>query len=124
MTVATGVPCGDGLLGIWMTKQHLFSVTKKDLRIDYFSGRGAGGQHRNRHRNCVRMHHPQSGATATGQSNRSRQANLREAFNGLINSPKFKVWHAAEVHARITGRSIDDIVDDAMRPDNLKIDYV
>jgi len=34
-----------------MKKEHLFSVTKKDIEITYYSGRGAGGQHRNRHKN-------------------------------------------------------------------------
>jgi len=60
-----------------MAKQLLFSVTKKDLEIEYFSGTGAGGQYRNKHQNCVRLKHPDSGAIVTGQSNRERSSNLR-----------------------------------------------
>jgi hypothetical protein len=104
-------------------KKLLFSITKKDFVIDYFSGTGAGGQYRNKHQNCVRLKHIDSGAIATGQSNRSRQANLREAFNGLIKNPKFKVWHTRMVNEYINNKSIDDIVDELMIDDNLKIEY-
>lgn len=73
-----------------MAKELIFSVTKKDFDIQYFSGTGAGGQHRNKHQNCVRMVHSESGVSATGQSSRSRQANEREAFKGIIESKTFK----------------------------------
>ena len=33
-------------------KELLFSVTKKDFSITWFSGTGAGGQYRNKHQNC------------------------------------------------------------------------
>ena len=68
-----------------MNRELLFSVTKKDLKIDYFSGTGGGGQHRNKHQNCVRMHHKDSGASSTGQSSKERKSNLKEAFNNIIN---------------------------------------
>jgi protein subunit release factor A len=45
-----------------MKKELLFSVTKKDFNVDYFSGKGAGGQYRNKHQNCVRLKHIESGA--------------------------------------------------------------
>ena len=44
-------------------KKLLFSITKKDFKIDYFSGTGAGGQHRNRHKNCIRLTHIESNVT-------------------------------------------------------------
>ncbi len=34
-------------------KQLLFSVTKKDLRIDYYKGTGSGGQKKNKTENCL-----------------------------------------------------------------------
>lgn len=56
---------------------------KKDFRVDWFSGTGAGGQYRNKHQNCCRIVHIETGLMATGQSNRERPANQREAFDRL-----------------------------------------
>lgn len=105
-----------------MSKELLFSVTRKDLEINYFSGTGAGGQYRNKHQNCVRIRHPESGASATGQSNRNRQANIREAFQGLVRSTRFRLWHARKVAECLTNESLDDKVDKAMDNRNIKIE--
>jgi protein subunit release factor A len=59
-------------------------LTKKDFRIDWFSGQGAGGQHRNKHQNCCRITHIESGLSAVGQNSRSRVDNQREAFTRLV----------------------------------------
>lgn len=104
-------------------RKLLFSVTKKDLEIDYFSGTGAGGQYRNKHQNCVRIRHKASGAIVTGQSGRDRKSNEREAIRNLAAHPKFKLWHAAMVHAALSGKSLDQRIDEAMRESNLKIEY-
>lgn len=103
-------------------KELLFSITKKDFDIDYFSGRGAGGQHRNKHQNCVRLKHKESGVMSTGQSNRDRLSNMREAFKTLTESPKFKVWLNRKTHEVIEGKTIEDKVNELMAPDNLKIE--
>jgi len=103
-------------------RRLLFSITKKDLRIEYFSGSGAGGQHRNRHQNCVRLHHPASGAIVTGQSHRERKSNIKEALRNLVGSAKFKVWHARAVKEILSGKTIDEIVDESMQAKNLKIE--
>jgi protein subunit release factor A len=71
-------------------KQLLFSVTKKDLEITWFSGSGAGGQHRNKHRNCCRIKHPESNVIVTGQEERSKEQNLRNAFKRLTKHPDLK----------------------------------
>lgn len=63
-----------------MDELHL---TKKDFRVDWFSGKGGGGQHRNKHRNCCRITHIDSGKVTTGQSHKSRVANQKEAFDKL-----------------------------------------
>jgi len=64
-----------------MRELHL---TRADFRIDWFSGKGAGGQHRNKHQNCCRITHTESGLVATGQNSRSRVDNQREAFQALV----------------------------------------
>lgn len=68
-----------------MTKTSDKSWTKKDFQIDWFSGTGAGGQHRNKHQNCVRVTHIESGITVTGQNHRERSKNFKEAFEELAN---------------------------------------
>lgn len=105
-----------------MKKEHLFSITKKDFDFDYFSGKGAGGQHRNRHKNCVRMLHRESGARAVGQSHREKNSNIREAFKNIIKNSKFKVWHNRKVYEVIEGKKIEDIVNENMKEENLKIE--
>ena len=97
-------------------KELLFSVTKNDLEVDWFSGTGCGGQYRNKHQNCCRIRHKDSGAIATGQSQRDRVSNLKEAMENLIKSPKFKAWVKVRV-GEVTGEKadIEAKVDRAMR---------
>ena len=57
--------------------------TKNDFKIEWFSGTGAGGQHRNKHQNCVRITHIESGISCTGQSFRERSRNFDDAFRRL-----------------------------------------
>ncbi len=103
-------------------KELLFSVTSKDLEIQYFSGTGAGGQYRNKHQNCVRMQHKESDVLVTGQSNRERQVNLKEAFTNLVNHPKFKLWHNKKVNECLSGKTIEQKVEEMMREENLIIE--
>ena len=58
-------------------------LTKKDFRIEWFSGTGAGGQHRNKHQNCCRIIHIESGLKSQGMDNKSRVANQKDAFEKL-----------------------------------------
>ena len=61
----------------------LRSWTKDDFVLEWFSGTGAGGQHRNKHQNCLRLREKGSGLVVVAQGNRSRRANLREAFEKM-----------------------------------------
>lgn len=105
-----------------MSKELLFSITKKDLEISHFSGTGAGGQHRNRHKNCVRLYHPDSDVRVTGQSNKELRSNIKEALNNLVKSFDFKRWHNRRVMEIIENKTIDQIVEEMMVEDNLKIE--
>jgi len=63
-----------------MKELHL---TKKDFKLDWYSGTGSGGQHRNKHQNCCRITHIESGLTCKGTANKSRVSNQRDAFINL-----------------------------------------
>lgn len=64
-----------------MEELHL---TKKDFDVQWYSGTGAGGQHRNRHMNSCRIVHKATGITAHGTSSRTRIDNLDRAFKTLV----------------------------------------
>ncbi len=58
-------------------------LTRKDFSVEWFSGTGSGGQHRNKHQNCCRITHIATGLRATGQNARDRPTNQRNAFEAL-----------------------------------------
>ena len=57
--------------------------SKKDFKIEWYSGSGAGGQHRNAHQNCCRIIHLETGLRAIGTESRSRITNQKTAFGNL-----------------------------------------
>ena len=61
----------------------MFSLNDKDLKYDWFSGTGAGGQHRNKHQNCLRLKHLPTGIQVTAQNHRDRPSNERLAIEKL-----------------------------------------
>ena len=105
-----------------MNRELLFSITKKDFDLHWFSGTGAGGQSRNKNQMCLRLSHSASGASATGQSSKSRAANQREAFNALIEHPKFKTWINRKIFESLENETIEEKVKKQLHPKNLKIE--
>lgn len=100
-----------------MKELHL---TKDDFKIDWFSGTGKGGQHRNKHQNCCRITHIETSLRAQGTEGRDRITNQRVAFNELSkriisyysvpkerrnNSDTIRNYHAVrnEVHDKASG---------------------
>ena len=59
--------------------------SESDFRIEWYSGTGAGGQHRNKHQNSCRITHVPTGQTATAQC-RSRQNSLEQAKQALLDA--------------------------------------
>ncbi|HZS28410.1 MAG TPA: peptide chain release factor-like protein [Candidatus Angelobacter sp.] len=102
----------------------LFSVTRKDFVFQTFCTGGKGGQHRNAKQNGVRCIHPPSGARAEHRDGRDQVRNKESAWRKCIETPEFKRWHKAEV-ARKLGQAmqVEVLVDDHMRPENLRIEY-
>jgi len=60
-----------------------------DFSIEWFSGTGAGGQHRNKHQNSCRITHLPTGEVATAQC-RSRQDSQNQAKSALLEQLKTK----------------------------------
>ena len=58
------------------------TIKESDLKIEWYSGTGAGGQHRNKHQNSARVTHLPSGIVATAQC-RSRENSLAEAMQTI-----------------------------------------
>ena len=60
------------------------TIPESDLKIEWYSGTGAGGQHRNKHQNSCRITHIPTGTVATAQT-RSRQNSLDMAMSDIKN---------------------------------------
>lgn len=58
------------------------TLREQDLRIEWYSGTGAGGQHRNKHQNSCRITHIPTGIVATAQC-RSRENSMDQAMTNI-----------------------------------------
>lgn len=112
-----------------MEKRILFSLTKKDFEFTFFKSSGGGGQHRNKNATAARCIHRPSMAIGEGKEEKSRSRNIKNAFNRCVNSNKFKAWMKLEI-ARKTGelskteKQIEKRVEEMLKPENLKIEYL
>ena len=61
------------------------NVTKKDLRIDYYRGSGAGGQHKNKTDSACRITHIPTGTVTQCEEQRKQHQNKKVAFMRLVN---------------------------------------
>lgn len=98
-------------------REKLFSVTRKDFRIDYFRAGGNGGQKQNKTNSGCRITHIASGAVGEGRDTRDQAQNRKNAFLRCVNSPKFQSWLRMEI-ARYNGA--EKRVEEAMHPRNIK----
>jgi peptide chain release factor 1 len=58
------------------------SIAFNDLKVEWYSGTGAGGQYRNKHQNSCRITHLPTGIVAKSEC-RSRQNSLDEAMTEI-----------------------------------------
>ena len=63
------------------TPQVVFS--ERDFKIEWYSGTGSGGQHRNKHQNSCRIMHLKTGLISTAQC-RSRENSFEEAKTTIL----------------------------------------
>lgn len=64
--------------------QRAVAIPSIDLKVEWYSGTGAGGQHRNKHQNSCRITHLPTGMVATSQT-RSRQNSYNTALADIQN---------------------------------------
>ncbi len=100
----------------------LFSLTKKDFKVETFRCGGHGGQAVNKLETGVRIRHQASGAVAESREHAEQEANRRNAFRKLAKDPKFKFWLKLEA-SRLAGRKTpEQVVEEQMAVGNLRID--
>jgi len=56
---------------------------ERDCEVEFFTGPGPGGQHRNRSRTAVRLAHRPSGQVVTATERRSQRQNLEAAYERM-----------------------------------------
>lgn len=105
-----------------MSKELIFSVTKKDFDIQTFKSGGKGGQHQNKTDSGVRIIHRDSEAVGESRSTRSQHQNKRLALKRLVETPKFKLWLTRKACESKQKKSIDKVVDEQMDDKFLKIE--
>ncbi len=106
-------------------RELLFSVTKKDLRIDTFRCSGHGGQNVNKRDTGVRITHIESGAVGESREERSQGQNKKNAFRRMAATDKFQKW--VKIKAIFTSnmlREVEEKVDELMQDKYLKVEYI
>ena len=89
---------------------------ESDFKIEWYSGTGAGGQHRNKHQNSCRIIHMPTGQTATAQC-RSRQNSLEQAKQALLETLKSADYMQAKADLDFTRKNQ---VGSGMRGDKIR----
>jgi len=108
-----------------MSKELLFSITRKDFRVDTFRSGGKGGQKQNKTESGVRITHNDSGAIGESREERSQHQNKKIAFRRLVESERFKKWHKVKTFEILFNlQTIDKTVDEMMNEKYIKIEYL
>lgn len=109
-------------------RKLLFSLTKKDFEIQTFRAGGKGGQKQNKTNSGVRIIHRDSGAVGESREERSQIQNKNKAFERLIQTKDFILWHNIKCGYALQGiedhkRAMEQEVEECVNPKNLKIEY-
>ena len=105
-----------------MSKTFLFSVGKNDFKVQTFTSGGPGGQHQNRVETGVRIIHLASGAVGESRSDKSQHRNKKLALHHLAATATFQAWVRVKAAEMRTGKTIEQIVEKAMAPENIKVE--
>lgn len=104
-----------------MARELVFSVRAKDCDWEEFRSGGSGGQKRDKVHNGQRCRHRPSGSMGQCSEHRSQRRNKEAAFRRMGESRRFQVWAQAMV-AGIP--PIEEVIAEAMKDENLKIEYL
>lgn len=100
----------------------LFSVSIHDCIIQTFRSGGKGGQNQNKTESGVRIIHEPSGARGESREHRQQLDNKKAAFRRMGATPEFQKWARAKA-AKLRGvKSVEERVEEAMAPENLKVE--
>lgn len=91
-------------------------IRDDDFRVEWFSGTGKGGQHRNKKQNSCRLIHVPTGLSEVRQG-RYRDLNYQDAKNALIN--RIVSRNIKEHHANMSGVKRDQM-GSGMRGDKIR----
>lgn len=104
-------------------KKLLFSVTAKDCDWQEMTAGGPGGQHQNRRKTAIRCIHRASGAVGFSREHKSQIQNKQEAFARMAQTKEFNNWVRIQAAKMMGQRDVEEVVDDMMAPNNLKVEY-
>lgn len=99
-----------------MPRQKVLTVKLSDLERQTFRSGGPGGQNQNKRDTGVRLVHRPSGAVGESREERTQLQNQNIAFKRLAESHAFWVWAAKQCGL------IEEMVDQWMRPENLRFE--
>lgn len=105
-----------------MSREHLFSVTLNDCKVETFTVGGRGGSGKDTSNTGVRITHPPSGAVGLGTETRNQHQNKKTAWRRMGESEKFRKWVRLRAAELGTGKSIDTLVDEDMTPEKLHVE--
>lgn len=105
-----------------MSSSQRVVVTIDDCRVDTFTVGGHGGAGKDTSNTGVRITHPPSGAVGVATDTRSQAKNKQLAFNRMGRNDAFSKWVRVEMARLASGKTVDEVVDEQMRPQNLHIE--
>jgi protein subunit release factor B len=95
-----------------MDKIPIFSITKKDFKIEQFKrSSGAGGQKVNKTSSACRITHLETGIMYECHDSRDFLKNRSECFIKVVSNPKFQKWLRVKTAEKLSGETIEEKVE-------------
>jgi protein subunit release factor A len=98
------------------------TVKIEDCKVDTFTVGGHGGSGKDTSNTGVRITHEPSGAVGKATDSRSQGQNKILAFRRMGESQAFRNWARTEVRRILIGKTIEQEVEEMMKPENLLVE--